>query len=78
MSAGAQWRAEVKAALARQAKAQRQRRGRRGPRGIDGPGMVRAAPRGEQEDPPAKGATAFGLTAEQAEALADALAYRRS
>ena len=40
--------------------------------------MVRAAPRGEQEDPPAKGATAFGLTAEQAEALADALAYRRS
>jgi len=40
-------------------------------------GAAGAAPVGPP-GPPAKGATAFGLTAEQAEALADALAYRRS
>jgi hypothetical protein len=47
MSAGAQWRAEVKAALAKQAKIRRQRRGkiRSDASGrIAGPGMVRRLP----------------------------------
>jgi hypothetical protein len=48
MSKGAQWRAEVKAALAKQHRQQRQRRGKRHtlPCGtVTGPGMIRRAPR---------------------------------
>jgi hypothetical protein len=45
MSAGAQWRADVKAALAKQAKAGRNRRTKRRPAAL-GPGMVRVNPRG--------------------------------
>jgi hypothetical protein len=48
MSSGAQWRAEVKAEAARQAKATRQRRGKRSSspaRELNaGPGMVRINP----------------------------------
>jgi hypothetical protein len=51
MSTGAQWRAEVKAEAARQAKARRQRRGKRKPRSREyevGPGMVRVNPQSER------------------------------
>jgi hypothetical protein len=52
MSAGAQWRADVKAELAKRAKARRQRRGKIRPDAssrIAGPGMVRIEPRRDQD-----------------------------
>jgi hypothetical protein len=55
MSTGAQWRAEVKAALAKNHQQQRQRRGRRRqgslPTTVTGPGMVRVNPPKPKERP---------------------------
>jgi hypothetical protein len=53
MSTGAQWRAEVKAALAATHRQQRQRRGKRRRsegEGLTGPGMVRIVPRPPRDD----------------------------
>jgi hypothetical protein len=81
MSKGARWRAEVKAALAASHRQQRQRRGKRSADASAqriGPGMVRLPAKGGAggQDPAAKGAV-FGLTPDQAAALAAALATAR-
>jgi hypothetical protein len=56
MSTGAQWRPEVKAALAANHREQRQRRGKRRQDAsslrITGPGMVRIVPRPPRDDGP--------------------------